>query len=331
MRRHHGATSAKLVAEASRYQPGRRILLQLLALATALVAACGSPSNGPTSPAGASGFPMTVKGGNGASVTLARRPTHIVSLSPTATEMLFAVNAGKQVVAVDDQSNYPASAPITKLSGFQPNIEAITAYKPDLVVAAEDAGGLVHGLEAASIPTLIEPAAKDLNESYAQIQQLGAVTGNRSSADALVARIRGDVAGIVASVHKPSRQLSVYHELDDTHYSATSKTFIGQTYALLGLKNIADGASGSVPDYPQLSAEYIVAANPDLIVLADTKCCHQDPGTVAGRPGWGAVAAVKHGQVINADDDVASRWGPRVVDFMTLIAQHVSAAERQAA
>ncbi len=148
MRRHHGATSAKLVAEASRYQPGRRILLQLLALATALVAACGSPSNGPTSPAGASGFPMTTKGGNGASVTLARRPTHIVSLSPTATEMLFAINAGKQVVAVDDQSNYPASAPITKLSGFQPNIEAITAYKPDLVVAAEDAGGLVHGLEA---------------------------------------------------------------------------------------------------------------------------------------------------------------------------------------
>jgi iron complex transport system substrate-binding protein len=134
---------------------------------------------------------------------------------------------------------------------------------------------------------------------------------------------------VIASVPKPTKPLTVYHELDDTYYSATSNTFIGQVYALLGLKNIADGAAAKAPDYPQLSVEYIVASNPDLIVLADTKCCHQDASTVGARPGWGSISAVRAGQVISADDDVSSRWGPRVVDFLRLIAPHVRALELQ--
>ena len=323
MRKHLGATSATLVA---------RLTSVAAAAAAAITLACGSGATTTTTtpPASTAGFPMTVQGGDGASVTLAKRPSRIVSLSPTATEMLFAIEAGSQVVAVDDQSNYPASAPVTKLSGFQPNVEAITTYRPELVVAADDPGGLVHGLAAASVPVLIEPAAKDLNDTYTQIGQLGTVTGHKAGADALVRKMRSDVATIVASIHKPVPQLSVYHELDDTHYSATSHTFIGQVYTLIGLKNIADAAAGSVPDYPQLSSEYIVSANPDLIVLADTKCCHQDAGTVAARAGWGGIKAVKRGEVVNADDDVASRWGPRVVDFLRLIAQHVIELERQA-
>jgi iron complex transport system substrate-binding protein len=122
----------------------------------------------------------------------------------------------------------------------------------------------------------------------------------------------------------------VYHELDNTYYSVTSATFIGQVYKLLGLTNIADAASGAAPDYPQLSAEYIVSANPDLIVLADTKCCAQNLGAVSSRPGWGAIAAVRSGQVVGVDDDVASRWGPRVIDFMQSVAPHVQQLEKAA-
>ena len=309
MQQHLLATSAKLVA------------------AAVVAAACGAATPGTTPNTHSEAFPVTINEAAGASVTIAKQPHRIVSLSPTATEMLYAIDAGPQVVAVDDQSNYPASAPMTKLSGFTPNIEAIAAYTPDLVVASDDTSGLVHGLAALSIPTLIEPAAKNLGGTYAQISQLGTATGHGAAADSVNRKIGSDVAGIVASLPHPARTLSLYHELDDTYYSATSNTFIGQAYALFGLKNIADGATATAPDYPQLSAEYIVASSPDLIVLADTKCCHQDLHTVSARPGWSSIAAVKSGQVIGVDDDVASRWGPRVVDFLRLIAPHIRALE----
>jgi iron complex transport system substrate-binding protein len=296
---------------------------------TIAVVACG-PTSSASSTAGTAHFPVTITGTNGTAVTLNKQPQRIVSLSPTGTEMLFAINAGGQVVAVDDQSNYPAYAPMTKLSGFQPNIEAIASYTPDLVVATDDTAGLVHGLGALSIPVLVEAAAKNVDDSYKQIQQLGDATGHVAEATALQKQMRTDLAAIVASIPKGTKQLKVYHELDDTYYSATSATFIGQVYALLGLKNIADGAAATAGDYPQLSAEYIVSSSPDVIVLADTKCCHQSLSTVAARPGWSSIAAVKTGQVINVDDDVASRWGPRVVDFLRALAPHVKQLEQAA-
>jgi iron complex transport system substrate-binding protein len=143
--------------------------------------------------------------------------------------------------------------------------------------------------------------------------------------------MRSDIASIVASAGKPARRVTVYHELDDTYYSATSRTFIGQVYVLLGLQNIADRASGGAPDYPQLSSEFIVSSSPDLIVLADSKCCHQDLKTVGARPGWRSIPAVQTQDVVGVDDDVASRWGPRVVDFLRLIAPRVSQLRRAAA
>ena len=306
------------------------ICLVAVTALTIAVAACGTTSSTPSTSATAH-FPVTVTGTNGTSVTITKQPRRIVSLSPTATEMLFAINAGTEVVAVDDQSNYPASAPMTKLSGYQPNIEAIASYTPDLVVASDDTAGLVHGLGALSIPVVIETAAKNLDESYKQIQQLGAATGRVAEATSLEKKMRTDLAAIVASIPKGTKQLKVYHELDDTYYSATSATFIGQVYALLGLKNIADGAAATAGDYPQLSAEYIVSANPDVIVLADTRCCHQSLSTVSARAGWSSIAAVKTGQVIGVDDDIASRWGPRVVDFLRALAPHVKQLEQQAA
>src|ERR1700730_7296593 len=295
-----------------------------------VLTACGAAPSSPLTSTSAA-FPVTIIETSGATVTITKQPHQIVSLSPTATEMLFAINAGHQVIAVDDQSNYPGDAPMTKLSGFQPNIEAIAAYKPDLVVASDDNGGLVHGLAALNIPVLIETAAKNLSDAYKQIEQLGAATGHAADASTLETKMRADLAAITASLPKPAKALKVYHELDDTYYSATSATFIGQVYGLLGLKNIADGAPAAAPDYPQLSAEYIVSSSPDLIVLADTKCCHQDISTVAARPGWSSIAAVKSGQVVGVDDDVASRWGPRVVDFLRALAPHVRQLELQAA
>jgi iron complex transport system substrate-binding protein len=290
---------------------------------------CGGAQSSTPTPQAAR-FPVSIAQPGGGTVTIAKQPRRIVSLSSTATEMLFAVGAGPQVIAVDDQSNYPSNAPKTKLSGFTPNIEAIAGYAPDLVVAADDLGGLVHGVQALNIPILLEPAAKNLDDAYTQIRLLGAATGRAADADSLIAKMRKEVGSFVASVSKPARQLRVYHELDNTYYSATSATFIGQVYKVLGLTNIADSATSATSDYPQLSAEFIVASNPDLIVLADTKCCKQDLHTVGARPGWGVIAAVKTGQVIGVDDDIASRWGPRIVDFMQAVATHVQQLEKAA-
>jgi iron complex transport system substrate-binding protein len=309
--------------------------LAAAALVAALAAGCGSATGSSATstttqtqaPAAPPAFPVTINASNGP-VQIAQRPTHIVSLSPTATEMLYAIGAGKQVVAVDSDSDYPPSAPHTSLSGFQPNIEAIASYSPDLVIASNDPGGLVKSLKSLSIPVLLEPAAAKLTDSYSQITQLGQATGHTAQATALAKNMRSQIAKIVASVPKPTRPLSVYNELDDTYFSATSSTFIGQIYRAFGLKNIADKAKGAGGGYPQLSSEYIVAANPSLIVLADTKCCHQTSATVAARPGWSNIAAVVHHQVIPVNDDIASRWGPRVVDFYRIVAKHVAEAEK---
>jgi iron complex transport system substrate-binding protein len=246
-------------------------------------------------------------------------PHRIVSLSPTATESLFAIGAGKQVVAVDDQSDYPKRAPHTSLSGFTPNVEAIAAYHPDLVVVQYDSGGVVEALHKLSIRVLVQPSAKNLAVAYTQIQQLGTITGHKQSAAGLVRRMKRSIAKAIASA--PHRRLAVYHELSPDYYSATSKTFIGGIYKLFGLRNIADAADSSGSGYPQLSAEYILSANPSLIVLADTRCCGQSVSSVSGRPGWSNIAAVRTNRVVGIDDSVASRWGPRVVQFVQAVAK----------
>jgi len=256
-------------------------------------------------------------------------PHRIVSLSPSATEDLYAVGAGGQVVAVDSNSTYPPEAPRTKLSGYTPNVEAIAAYRPDLVVVAADTDRVATQLRKLGVPVLVEPSAPDLNAAYEEIEQLGKATGHPDGARSAVAGMKREIGAIVAAAPAPSKPLSVYHELDQTHYSATSHTFIGQIYALLGLRNIADKAKGS-SEYPQLSGEYVVASDPDLIVLADTVCCGQSAATVAARPGWDRIAAVRDGDVVTVDDSIASRWGPRVALFVERIANAVGGLEEQA-
>jgi len=271
-------------------------------------------------------FPVTLKAANGF-VTIDKRPVRIVSLSPTATETLFAIGAGAQVVAVDDQSNYPASAPMTKLSGYRPNAEAVAAYQPDLVVTSSSANNLIPALEKLHIPVLLEPSAKSIGDAYVQMRQLGFATGHDAEARKVVSQMKTKIDAAVAATPK-AKTVSVFHELSPDFYSATSKTFIGRVYALFGVGNIADAADKTGSGYPQLSAEYVIASNPSLIVLADTKCCGQTAASVKSRPGWSSIRAVQQGNIVPASDDVTSRWGPRIVDFVRVVAAAVRRAER---
>ena len=259
-------------------------------------------------------FPVTITTPAG-TVTLAKKPRRIVSLSPTATESLFAIGAGKQVIAVDDRSDYPKAAPRTKLSGFTPNVEAIAGYRPDLVVIAYDPKGLSTALRKLGITVVHHDGARSFGGAYTQIRQLGLLTGHAAQARALIAKMRATIGKIVRASQPTGARLSVYHELDPDLFSATSKTFVGKVYAALGMRNIADAADSTGTGYPQLSAEYVVAASPDVIVLADGVCCGQKPSTVAARPGWDRISAVRTGSIVRIDDSIASRWGPRLVNF----------------
>ena len=294
------------------------LLLSVITLVSCATREQPAAPPSPSQPA----FPVRLSAPGGEQVEIERQPGRIVSLSPTATEVLFAIGAGGQVAAVDDQSTFPAEAPRTQLSGFKPNVEAITQQNPDLVVLSADLNDVVGGLTAVRVPVLLLPAAPTLDDAYAQWTLLGRATGRTQQADDVVRGARDAIKTIVDGT--PRKDLSYYHELGPDLYTATSGTFIGRVYALFGLRNIADPAdTPSAGGYPQLGQQALFQANPDLIFLSDTKCCAQTADTVRARPQWQTLDAVRGNRVIELDDDVASRWGPRIVELVRQVSEVV--------
>ena len=286
------------------------------------VAACGSAAEEPQ------GRTVVVDAANGR-IAVPVAPQRIVSLAPTHTETLFAIGAGKQVVAVDDQSSYPVEAPRTALSGFTPNAEAVIGYKPDLVVVSDDQHGIVAALQKVGIPVLVEPAAKDLDDALDQISDLGAATGRQADAKALTARMRAAIDESVRAAPRTAQPLSYFHELDPQLHTVTSSTFIGKVYGAFGLHDVADAADTAGTGYPQLSQEALLHADPALILLADAQCCGRTPEVVAQRPGWRDLRAVRDGTVVALPADVPSSWGPRLPDFYRAVADAVSRAAQK--
>lgn len=281
--------------------PFRRRAITAIAASVLILGACGGG------------------GSESADTTSPEQSLKIVSLSPTATEMLYAIGAGDQVVAVDSLSTYPAEvAPkVTKISAYEPSVEAILAYEPDVVLISNDMNKITEQLESISsrkITVWTGAAAASLDDVYAQINELGTLTGHTTEAAELVTSMKTRIDAAVPDA-MPLVAYPVYYELDNTFYSVTSNTFVGALMKQFGLVSIADGVEEG-NDYPQLNAEAIVKANPSIIFLADTKCCQQTAATVGARAGWSGIAAVTAGNVVELDDDIASRWGPRIVDLI---------------
>jgi iron complex transport system substrate-binding protein len=242
----------------------------------------------------------------------------VVSLSPTATEILFAIGAGDQVVAVDQFSNYPENLPPADLDGFAPDAEAIAAYEPQVVVMqSNDASSAI---EALGITVVVQDSPADFEGIYTQILELGDATGNDEGAEELIAEMRVEIDALIADAPDASGR-TYYHELGTDFYSLNSDSFVAQIYALFGLVSIGDNAGGDAfAGYLPLTEEFILTEDPDFIFLADTIWASQTSDTVAARPGWSELSAVQSGAVVELDDDVASRWGPRVVAFAEAIA-----------
>jgi iron complex transport system substrate-binding protein len=266
-------------------------------------------------------YPLVISSG-GYSTTIIKKPTRIISLSPSATESLFEIGAGKQVLAVDSLSNFPKSAPITQLSAFEPNVEAIAALKPDLVVLSVDAMKSMvvkEALEKLKISVLMQKAPENLTQAYKEIEVLGEATDRKLEAKRVTFKMASFIKSILKRA-KVSGKVTFFHELDNTLYSVTSDTFIGKVYKDFGLINIADQAAGADSyGYPQLSAEYLLKADPDIIFLADAEY-GESAATVKARAGWSGITAVTKKNVFALPNDIPSRWGPRLVDFYRYVA-----------
>jgi len=270
--------------------------------------------------AAATKYPLTIKFG-GYTTKIAKKPTKIISLSPSATEIFYAVGAGSQILAVDNLSNYPANTPMSEISAFEPNVEAILAKKPDLVLLSIDsakAPQIRNALVKLGIPVLMEKAPATLNDVYAENTALGKVTDRADGATKLNASMASSIKDVLAKAKKSSK-IRIFHEIDDNYYSVTSNTFIGKVYKDFGAANIADAASGADNSgYPQLSAEYLLKSDPQVIFLADAQY-GVGADSVSKRAGWSQISAVKTKKIVELPADIPSRWGPRLVDFYKLI------------
>jgi iron complex transport system substrate-binding protein len=314
-------------------------LVTLLAAGMLLSAACSSGaksnskvppafSDNPTTISGISTvapYPVAVARSDGKPLSIAQAPARIVSLSPGATEIIYAIGAEASLAAVDKNADYPAAAKSfsTKVDAFEPNIESIAALKPDLVIVASDTGGIVAKLDELKIPVFyvdIDKSVKTINDIFGQISLLGRVTGKTGEANTLVASLGDRRKKVELAVRDvlSSGAPNVYHELDETFYSASDATFVGDIYHILHMQNIA-GDGGGVA-YPQLTQEAILAANPRLIVLAD-EGFGVTVDSVKARPGWSAIDAVKNGQILGIDPSIVSRPGPRIIDALEAIAK----------
>ena len=270
--------------------------------------------------AAATKYPLTIKFG-GYTTKIAKKPTKIISLSPSATEILYAIGAKSQILAVDNLSDYPAGAPVSEISAFEPSVEAILAKKPDLVLLSIDstkAPQIRSALLQLGIPVLMEKAPATLDDVYAENTLLGKVTDRADGAAKLNASMAKSIKNVLAKAKKSSK-IRIFHELDDTYYSVTSNTFIGRVYKDFGAVNIADAASGADNSgYPQLSAEFLLKSDPQVIFLADAQY-GVSSDSVSKRAGWSQISAVKNKKIVELPADIPSRWGPRLVDFYKLI------------
>jgi iron complex transport system substrate-binding protein len=306
----------------------RGLLLLALVLALAAAVACGEgggepgPQASPTVLAAVQvPYPLAIVDTVGREVTIGAQPQRIVSLSPAATEILFAIGAGDQVIAVDKFSNYPKEAATRQqLDAYEPNLEAIAGVQPDLVLLFYDPGELADSLERLGITTAVLGSVEETPESVAavfdQIRLLGEMTDHVQEAGELVADMQGRVSAIEEALADVEQGPRIFHEVDATLYTAAPTSFVGGLYRILKAQNIAAGAD---QPFPQLSQEVIIARDPEVIILADGGY-GESPDTVKARPGWENISAVRNDRIFVIDPDVVSRPGPRLVEALETLA-----------
>ena len=258
---------------------------------------------------------LTLPDDRGRPVNLPKSPQRIVSILPSLTEMVCQLDQCQRLVGVDRYSTWPAS--IAKLprdgGGLDPNIEAIVALRPDLVLAGTSSRA-AERLVALGIPVLaLEPKTHaDVQRVLGKIGQVLEV----QDAQRIWRQIDAGVSAAAQSLPGSVRQVRVYFEVNRGPYGAGEGSFIGETLARLGARNILPASLGP---FPKLNPEYIVRANPDVIMIGE-----RNAEGLMQRPGWQNIRAVREGRVCIFpvdESDVLVRPGPRMADGARLMAR----------
>jgi iron complex transport system substrate-binding protein len=255
---------------------------------------------------------FTIVDDYGRAVTIDGTPQRIVSVAPTPTEILFAVGAGDQVVGVDDYSDYPAeTANLTKVGSYTLNTEAIIALEPDLIVA----GDLVprsqlEQLSAQGIPYVLF-ADRTLEDVFKTIRLAGVITGHVDEADDLATSLSERVDAVVAKTLAPNvttpRVYVEYYPM----WTYGPGSFGDDMIALAGGMNIAENASS---EYPEITSEFVVIQDPEIIIYTTGVMSQTNDSSFAERPGWENITAIETDHIYSIDDNLLSRYGPRIVD-----------------
>lgn len=315
-------------------------LLLVLAFAACSASATPAPTVQPTVPPAPTNAPttvpptlaptqvstnITVTDSAGRKLTLNAPPARIVSLAPSTTEIVCAVGGCDKLVGVDSFSDFPAQVKqVAKVSdGFNPNYEQIVAAQPDLVlVAGITAPDVIKKLDELKLPFLIVGAETTTFESIQnEIKMVAAALGDAAQADTVIAAMDKKIADVTAKIADAKTKPRVFWEVDATDpakpYTVGPGSFVAEIIARAGGENIAQGASSP---YPQFSAEQIIQANPQVIILSDA-AYGVAPESVGKRPGWDVIDAVKLNQVFPIDDNLVSRPGPRVAEGLAAAAK----------
>lgn len=252
----------------------------------------------------ATAYPLNLTDDTGRKVTLKAEPMRIVSMLPSNTETICAIGSCNKLVGVDEYSDFPAS--VTKLPKvgnlYQPNIEAVVALKPDLVIVSKY-GDLVAPLTNAGINVLaVNPETYE--DVFTKTKLLGKIVNREAQATALVTQMRRDIAKVEILARNAARKPTAYYEIDPTPYTVGPNSFIGVLLTKAGAVNIIPANLG---DFPKISPELVVKSAPQFIFGVDL-------ATAKARPGWNTIPAVKSGRVVEdkALDHILSRPGPRL-------------------
>ena len=271
---------------------------------------------GALSSAAATAYPLTLTDDLGRKVTLQAEPRRIVSVLPSTTEVVCVLGLCDRLVGVDDYSDFPAQvSKLPKVGGlYNPNIEAMVALKPDLVLVSKY-GKLTDSLEAAGI-TVLAVNPESYEEVFTKTLTLGKVLNREAQAKNMVIQMRRDIARVEILTKNAVRKPTAYYEIDPTPYTVGPNSFIGVLLGKAGAVNIIPASLG---DFPKISPELVVQGNPQLILGLDA-------ATARARPGWSGIAAVRTGRVIKIPSDLETllgRPGPRLPQALAGLAKLV--------
>lgn len=304
-----------------------------VAVSAMLLSGCGTTADQTnekdktTQSAQQNAYPMNVKDATGKEIAIKQEPSKIITLSPSITETLFALGLGDKVEGVTSNDDYPKEATEKpKVGDMNPNIEKIISLEPDFVMIDESSmstaeAGLAQ-LRDAGITVFVVPTANSFDETYASIELIGKVTNKEDEAKKIVADMKAKIADVQQKINDSNvKERSVFVETSDAPdiYTAGNNSYMQEMFDLIGANNIAkDGGE----NWYKIDAEAIVKGNPDVIIVK-YDYVPNIVNKIKKRDGFDTITAVKENQIVQVDDNLTSRTGPRLADGLEEIAKAI--------